>query len=470
MKNPEPQTDLDLRFLLPILCVVALPLVLQGFGSDWDAWGVAQAAEKMWQSHSYHPSRLPGFPLYELLVTPIVVQLGWVGSNLVSLVSLVGILYVMRALARSGHFRYPHLTTIALVFLPIVLRDATSTMDYLPGLFLLMLAYLDLVRGRPFRAAIWIGLAAGVRFTLAGYLIPAMVYVALEGRNIRTLAGMAGTALAIALVSFSPALLSPGFAFVTIPAMGAKTWLLYAGYNLMDLFGLPGWLVLFGLGGRILYSGSYRKLKLADPLVAFHLLVILLWLLLFLMMPHEPDYLLPALPSFFFLIDRTASRRSLLIVVVVLMSNHFVTLSPLAGESGQRKLAMSVAPGMTLGDALERRHALSYRKACNEGQPDQPTLLMYGWYYAVVDSDGWELVDEEWNIYRREDGQLMLADRILDLDLLKELKQEGWRVVVWRHRKGEFVTHGPAGWEEVVEVEDDLESVLSIPVAGMPRR
>lgn len=469
MKHSSHSDGLPLPLSGLILFLIASPMLLQGYGSDWDAWGVVQSAEMMWQSHSYVPSRLPGFPLYELFVTPFVVLFGWVASNLISLACLFGILLILNALARDGHFRYARLALIAIVFLPIMVRDATSTMDYIPGLLLLMMAYLKMMRGQPLHAALWIGVAAGVRVSLLAFLLPLLVYCWLRGDGFKKVVVISGIGIGIGVVSFSPALFHTGVPASLINQMDGVTRFFYAGYNAMDLFGLPGWLVLLGVVGWWV-SRREQRIQLNDPFIAFHLVNIIIWSVIFLLMPHEADYLLPLVPSIFFLLDRLVSRRSMIIVVVVLMSNHLVTLDPVAGLSGYRRPGLSIEPGLTLGDYLERRHSLSYREAVNQGIPDQPTLLMYCWYYGVVDRPGWKLVGESWNMYKREDGLLMLSDRVLDIRTLRFLKKQGWRLVVWRHRKGEYIHHGPTGWEKVVEIVPDLGEVLNYPVTGMPRQ
>jgi hypothetical protein len=135
-----------LQILLVVLWIaMTAPLVFLGYGSDNDAWRVARAADEMWETGRYVSSRTTGFPLYEILVTPAVYVGGWYLSNALSLIFGLGLIAALLRLASAGEFKHPLLVVVSVAFLPIVVKNASSTMDYIPALAILTWAYVALV-------------------------------------------------------------------------------------------------------------------------------------------------------------------------------------------------------------------------------------------------------------------------------------------------------------------------------------
>src|SRR5262245_34679823 len=63
---PRKRDGLSRRFkgaLIVVWLLAALPLLDLGYGSDQDAWLVAQRADEIWQTRKYARSRSTGFPL-----------------------------------------------------------------------------------------------------------------------------------------------------------------------------------------------------------------------------------------------------------------------------------------------------------------------------------------------------------------------------------------------------------------------
>ena len=94
-------------FVVVAWLLVTLPLVNLGYGSDVDAWIVANNGEQIWESHTYTKSRSMGFPLFELAITPLVHLGGWAASNLASVVAGLTFVGAVWALVRLQHLRHP---------------------------------------------------------------------------------------------------------------------------------------------------------------------------------------------------------------------------------------------------------------------------------------------------------------------------------------------------------------------------
>jgi len=202
------------------------------------------------------------------------------------------------------------------------------------------------------------------------------------------------------------------------------------------------------------------------PMLGFHLVVIGAWSVLFLAMPHEPEYLLPAALSALLLLDRALDRGAMLLVAGVMLSYHAVRLEPLGGKSGHRTLTLSVRPGYTYRDVQARRFLLTTRAAAMRSKVDRPTMLLFGADWIPTNNPAWETVVPR-QIFRQKDGELYISDAV-DTEHLLRFSRQGFRVVAWADGMAEFA--GAHAHDEVlqsaVEIVPSLDDFLGQPTAG----
>ena len=85
-----------------LFVILRAPFLPYGYGTDPDAWRVALTGEYLIHHGKYFPSRLPGNPLHELLITPLV-PLGWVATGLATvLVSLLCVYLFAQVVKRAS--------------------------------------------------------------------------------------------------------------------------------------------------------------------------------------------------------------------------------------------------------------------------------------------------------------------------------------------------------------------------------
>jgi len=184
-------------FLAVAWAAAVAPLLTLGYGSDVDSWLVGERALQMWATGTYARSRSTGFPLYEITVTPLVAAGGWVASNALSLAAGLAVLLLIYRLADDRTLQRPATTILTLVALPVFVKNATSTMDYVPALALLLAGYVALNRRRPLWAAALVGVACGVRPTSGLFIIPMTGAVLVESGNLRTAFRMGAIAVVV---------------------------------------------------------------------------------------------------------------------------------------------------------------------------------------------------------------------------------------------------------------------------------
>ncbi len=449
--------------LAVIWAMAVAPLTLLGFGSDTDAWLVADLTDYIAAHGRYLRSRSTGFPLYELAVTPLVQAGNWYLSNQLAFAGGLALFAVLGSLARRGHYRHPSLVLIAIMFLPVVVKNGSVTMDYLPALALLAGAYLLLLEGRLTAAAICIGVATGIRPSSLALAGPAALYAWQRSGRLAPALRLVIIAAVIGLVAFSPSLLLQreyGLAR-TMPALKGA-------YNALRLIGVLQAAALAALFAfwRPRVSELLRTWR-TEPLVVFHVAVIVTWLLMFAPMPDEPEYLLPLIPSAIWLLDRLLTGRQFAVVTAVLLSYHVISLDVGGTRGGTRPPVVSLGPGFTVADVQDRLFKLSLRELATNWRGTTPTLLMEQALAITARNPAWVLdptVDE----YRQLDGHLYVSLRYYREESMRRFHEHGVRVVVMKSREWEFHQPGRDTAWPYIEFVDDLEEVLGGPIRGRP--
>src|SRR5262245_49932994 len=219
--------------------LITCPFTFLGYGSDGDAWLVARAAAQIWQSRQYVASRTTGFPLFESTLAPLVHLGGWRLSNLLPLMAGVGFIQALFYLSDRKQFVHQLPTIISLAFLPVVVKNAASTMDYLPALAILMWSYCLLIDGPPLLCAVLVGAACGFRPSSGLFVLPCLLYTLRTTGNARLALKMLPTAAAVGTMAFSPSLFTYGLHDPHgLIQFDLRTKLLIGGYNSLALFGI----------------------------------------------------------------------------------------------------------------------------------------------------------------------------------------------------------------------------------------
>ena len=449
--------------------LLVFPLTLLGYGSDGDAWLVAETSERMWAQREYLASRTTGFPLFELAVTPLVHAGEWFLSNLFAMAGGVALLLALFRLGNRGHLRRPLLVVLGLSFSPIIIKNSSVTMDYVPALAAMTWAYVALLEGRHTLCALLIGLACGFRPSSGLFVIPCAVYLLLEKRSLIAPVRLGIIAFVAGVVAYSPSLLKYGIRSpMSAIALDARTLVLIGGYNITQLFGIVATVALMvGIGYAILRMMRERQEYLVSPHFALHAVNILLWLGLFALIPEETEYLLPLLPSVVFLLDAVASDRAAVGVTALILLQHVVAFDMLGGTSGERYIQPAVRPGLTIADIQDRRFKLSTRDAATRYQASVPTVLMLGYAWIPSRHDAWTW-DPAYDMARQRDGKLFVSSPIRDEAELQRLKADGFRLVVWDGAKWQYTRTGSTVWKQYVEVVDDLDQFFGRRITGRP--
>src|SRR5215813_9340119 len=143
-----------------------LPFLSPGAGNDNDGWFLVNAAREIAATGRYTTSRFPGYPVQEVLAAAVARAGGGpVQMNFLSALAAAACAWAFaRRLRRLGG-RDAGLAALALVCVPAAYVASVSAMDYLFALAFVLAACTARIAGRPWLAAVALGLAIGTRLT-----------------------------------------------------------------------------------------------------------------------------------------------------------------------------------------------------------------------------------------------------------------------------------------------------------------
>jgi|GEM_PF-2013276 len=357
-----------LSLILGAVVLTRLPFLWMGYGADADSWLAANAAASLLHTGTYFPSRLPGFPLHEIISSPFVVLGGAVASNgatlLVTIAAVIVWFCFVERISRS-----PKILVLCLAFAPVVWQHSAETIDYVWSLLFILLSLLTAEKKHLALSGICVGIAAGFRSSNIVAIVPLITFLYLNRHDKKDLFMFTLSALATASIAFLPLILKYG-------AMG---WIEATQLEMSDIHprSLSERLIAFGyrsiysiglvtavLATVILWS-KRKELVLAirshQPLIVTSVIGIATFLLLFLWLPLERAYLLPALPMLLLLLDRFATKSQIVVFTCCLIASGIVNIDVIKSEN-RRAAGLNVHWGMVIEEWQLRKKLLDERE------------------------------------------------------------------------------------------------------------
>jgi hypothetical protein len=364
------------RLLVLATAALAVAMILPRLGVDYGADGDARrsvaAALRLATTGEYRPSRLPGNPLFEIVLAAIVPWGGPVASNLFSAVSYALCVAAFYRLARGG--RHALLLTASFALTPALLVNGASTIDYVPGLALLLWSYVALRDERTWLSAILLGLATGFRVTNLLFLVPLCLFLLLRAAPPRRIFTFTGATVVLGLAAYVPVVESAGEKLLAMPPQSAPP-LQYAVLTIarwMTVLGIPALcavVVLLLVHRRRAAAVFAREWRRISPPFAVEVATVVVFSAVFLLHSDERDYLLPIVPFSFLLVGRWLPARGVALLAACVIAPAFVAIDPRAGEGLLR-------PGLIPADIAKREELTRLRAdiACLADQ-DRSVIL-----------------------------------------------------------------------------------------------
>jgi hypothetical protein len=333
----------NLSWVIPALVVLAsrLPFLTPGYGVDPDATSVISAAQRIAETHTYHASRCPCYPVPEIAYAGIQCG-GPVACNLVTALLSVAAFLLVVAVFRFYQSPDALLSGFAFAFIPVIYVNSVNSMDYLWAMAFLMGAVYGVLRRRGVLAGVCLGLAIGCRITSGAMILPLLLLWPSnpDKKSYGAMIRFAAVALATAAILFLPPFWQCGFGFFAFYENGYPAWRDVVRRAVVEVWGPVGTvtiLVVLLIAGCGIVLRKPRTVPSIPPNAASArqiggwALAVGLYLAAFLRLPHEAGYLIPATPFVLLLLARWLPRRFFQAICLVLMISPFVGFSEKKG-------------------------------------------------------------------------------------------------------------------------------------------
>jgi len=459
--------------LAAVVLASRLPFLGPGLGLHSDAGALLTAAHEIHRTGEYHPSRFPGYPVHEYALSYLV-ALGPTAINLAtalcSVAAAVFLGLTLRTLAPRGHWA---LGALAFAMAPAVYVSSTVIYDYVWAAALVLAGLYAALRGWDLVAGGLLGLATGCRLTSATMIAPLwLIVLARHSGGRRTLTSCLASGAIMGIVAgacYSPLLVRYGLRFIRAYPDAISTapnqvlrWLT------IDLLGPVGFgAVLLGLAVQLVIRlRSRRRSSGAAPtptspqadlarsgwITAAWALPALVYLGVFLAMPHRLEYLIPVVFLTILLLARHLERRLFAGVCLALILSPFLWVptwrAPIRWNHLQRQQQAKF-----LQDVLQKAADSEGRTLVFSGRSDLLLLhaaQLYLWPNAgceyhpqVVWHDGSPVV-LQMDLHSRRGGGLVRIAHFRDRQSMKQAAQEGFKMAYlptareWYLRLGGF--------------------------------
>ncbi|MCA9244172.1 MAG: DUF2029 domain-containing protein [Phycisphaerales bacterium] len=313
--------------LAVVILLSRLPFLTPGFGVDADAWRVALTGQRLRAGDAYEPSRLPGAPLYEALAA-LLAPGGAVALNLASAIASVAVVLVFVRIIRRSTESDPWSAAIALAFTPVFYVQSVSSMDYVWSLLGVLTSLLFAMRGAPLTAGAALGLATGCRLTAIALLPAMLIPLWRQPNRVARTVTFCATAIVTGALCYLPAFSHYGWGFLRVVDHSYPP-LMWAVRKGVDVWGQIG-IVALGLVALLTLLGFTRRLRGVAPakngLLPAAVVGAVISAALFLRLPHEAAYLLPAVAFVIIIAERLIERFTFRVLCLAIVMSSFLAL------------------------------------------------------------------------------------------------------------------------------------------------
>jgi len=311
----------------------------------------------------YHESRLPGYPLHEIISAPFVGLGGAPLSNAATLVAtLIAIIVWNRISQQVG--QHKKMLVIAFAFAPVVWQHSAVTLDYMWSLLFILVSLFALFRQRILLAGIALGISAGFRPSNFVAIVPLLLLLYLPKQNIKHVLVFILSAITVSVGAFTPLIMKygiPGWFIATQQEMSdvhpqlAMRCIAFF-YRTIYFIGPLASIIV----GYVFWKGKddiMTSVRSHDPIVVTSIVGVVTFLLLFLWLPLERAYLLPILPFLLLLVDRFSSQRVFMLFTVFFVLSALISFDVIDART-RRTFKLNIHPGMVIEELIIRKELL----------------------------------------------------------------------------------------------------------------
>lgn len=419
-----------------------IPFLFAGYGREEDAWSQVLNARLIYDTGVYEVSRLPGHPIYELLLAllwPINHQ-DWFYNGLSALASAFSVMIFYRILV---NLKIPTAFWLSLCFsfIPVFFTSGTYTIDYNFALLFILWSWLSLQQGKIWLAAVTIGIATGFRISSIAFILPLSLVSNLKDKNLLMRYWLVGGL--IAAICFIPAMHRYGLSFLDFHKPPFPGWAIIIYKLSIGIWGIPLLLALVVIKAQWLRQGLTISLLKSEPefkrLTYAAIIAWLLCLIVFARLPFKAEFFIPSLAFLMVLVGYLGSKKQIQVLLVASLLSCFsfgfdyanpyrgATPSPasLKFSAGSKPLFFDPIQGPALIDQSKRLNKsalVAATLAWAELQNDS-SLLIAGWYWPELELKKTEGLKVSFDYYSTEAEVLQYHNSGYSVYFLPEINE-----------------------------------------------
>ena len=361
-----------------------LPFISSGPGVDPDAWRIINAATHLHMTGEYRASRLPGYPVPEIVMSVISTFDFRILNSVTALMSAIGAVFFALSV-RNLSMRWWWTAGVALSFVPVVYINSTNTMDYMWAASFTMVSLYFVTRGHPVIAGIFLGLGVGCRITTGAMLLPLSILLMdrLEKEylltSLRKVYVFCVVTIIVSGLVYVPVIFEYGIDVFTFFEHGypdLSAVVLRATEGVWGRLGIIA-IAIAGISifGKITCSKTTLSYWGEQRIVLASVTCILLYSIAYLMLPHESGYLIPIVPFVVLLVCKTLPKRVYIVFCILLVAAPFVSF----GKTG-------LYAGPILENQIRRDKSYAYGKklAWEIDRLSEPSVVVVGYYLPMI--------------------------------------------------------------------------------------
>lgn len=370
--------------LISLFTLSRIFLLNLGFGADPDAWRIANSAFDLRQAQIYHTSRFPGYPLPEY-VNSLFINHGWIATNSVTMIlSLISVILFAKILKDLTE-KNKGILILTYAFLPILWVNSTNTMDYMWAMTFIITVWFFILRKQYVIAGLMMGLAIGSRITSA-LLIPAYLYLILmQDRKVKDIVFFCISTIIVSSILFLPLFFRYSFNFLTYyPAkMNWVDKFILSAHHVNSAFGrVP---TVFGFTVALLsIKILVKNIVGRDKDTLFLLLNIILLGILFVIIPHAKEYLIPMTPFGLLLFSKISKRGLFAMLCIILVTYSFVSFPIVGITKGKITGYRAIDSGMIQKNIALRTKRMRFAHKLMEANIENHSVVIIGWWLPFV--------------------------------------------------------------------------------------
>lgn len=394
-------------FVLSLL--THLPFINNGYGREEDAWAQALNAKIISETGIYEVSRLPGHPVYELLLAGLwnFNHSYWFFNLLSTLATAMSVVFFYR-IAQIFKVQSPLWLAAGFSFVPVFFIAGSYTIDYNFALLFVMGSFYFLLRKKILWSALLIGIAAGFRISSIGFLLPWILMFYNNREDLADVLKLYFVAIIVAVICYLPPYFTYDLGFLDFhkPPYSSLSKIIYKlsfgvwGAGLLIFFLYYKLKHLFVKNKRI-----YAWSKLTDNMpvrrfIPTLIIIVLMQLVIFLRLPFKSEFFIPAIPFIilaFGLVFNTKDTKHMAIASIVsCFLLGFDYNNPYRGAPRSSLALNFEAGGKTIyADPIQGPAVLDHRKRSQKSRlvhkiiewteaRQYPAYVLAGWYWPEI--------------------------------------------------------------------------------------